>query len=114
MAYALLDQAIAAFNNEYADSIESVEQEHVFLEFCAIVDALRARCAQPIADSQLGQVRRELSGVHGSMANNIRAALIRQEKLNEVADMSKNLGRQASVFEKNAMNLNRLHFWTTC
>jgi hypothetical protein len=113
MAYALLDQAIAAFNNEYADSVESVEQEHALLDFCSTLDALRAKYARQIADSQLKHVRRELSGVQDSMANNIKTALIRQEKLNEVGDMSESLGRHAAVFEKDATNLNRFHFWRT-
>jgi hypothetical protein len=113
LAYQMLDQAIAAFNSEYAGAIESVEQEHVFIDFYSTLDAIRARFVRQVADVQLSRVRRELSGVQESMASNIKTALIREEKLTEVGDLSESLGSKATAFEKDATNLNRLHFWRT-
>jgi hypothetical protein len=113
IAYQLLDQAIAAFDSEYGGSVDSVEQEHIFMDFYPTLDAVRARFAKQIADSQLHQVRRELSGVQESMVSNIRSALIREERLSEVGDLSESLSKSASVFEKDAVNLNRLHIWRT-
>jgi hypothetical protein len=111
LAYQMLDQAIAAFNNGYADAVESVEQEHVFIDFYSTLDAIRARFLRQVADVQLGRVRRELSGVQESMVSNVKTALIREEKLSEVGELSESLGRGAKAFQNDATNLNRLHFW---
>jgi hypothetical protein len=112
-AYQLLDQSIQAFTREYGEAIDAVEQEHVFIDFYATLDQIRAKFAHQVADSQLGRVRRELSGVQESMAGNIRTALIRQEKLDEVGEMSEGLSRKASAFQKDATDLNRLYLWRT-
>jgi hypothetical protein len=43
-------------------------------------------------------------------------ALIREEKLSEVGEISESLSQKASVFEKDAANLNRSYFscpWST-
>jgi hypothetical protein len=106
----MLDQSFAAFDAEHGTSVESIEQEHYFMDFYPTLDEMRAKLAKPMGDSQIHMVRPELSGVQECMVTNIRTALIREEKLSEVGDLSESLSRRASAFEKDSVNLNRLRF----
>jgi hypothetical protein len=113
LAFQLLDNVIAAFNTEYGGSVDSVEKEYVFIDFHSTLDAIRGKCIHRVADSQLGEVRRELSDVKQTMVDNVKSAVIRKEHLDEVGDLSENLTRNARVFQTDATNLNQMYYWRT-
>jgi hypothetical protein len=113
LAYAMLERVLHAFNNEYGEAVEAVEREYVFLDFHTTLDSIRFEYHKKVTDSNLGKVERELNTVKSEMAANIKAALIRQEKLGQVEDLSEQLGHSAGVFAKESRDLNRLHFWRT-
>lgn len=112
-AYRMLEEVLTAFKNEYGDSVESVEKEYVFIDFHTVLDRVRGQYAREVADANLGRVRNALSNVQESMGANIRKAVERNEKLNEVSDMSEHLGNNAGLFAKQAKDLNRLYLWRT-
>jgi hypothetical protein len=106
---ALLHQAIVALNKEYVDSFDFGKQEHVFVDYSPALDVLHTKFARQVADSQFGRVCRELSGVRDSRANRVKVAIVRQERCEQIGDVAQN----ASAFEKDTANLNRVCFWRT-
>jgi hypothetical protein len=92
LSYQMLDQAIAAFNNEYSDSLEAVEQEYSFIDFHTILDALRIRFLD------LAQVQSTTG--RGQEQPNIKIALINGDHPVDVEQFSENLRADSTVYEE--------------
>jgi hypothetical protein len=112
-AYAMLERVLASFKNEYGEGVQAVEHEYACLEFHTTLEAIRSEYHKKLADSTIGKVELELNGVKSEMADNIKTALIRREKLNQVEGLSESLGQNAGIFAKQANDLNRLYYWRT-
>ncbi|KAH0802793.1 Synaptobrevin family protein [Histomonas meleagridis] len=112
-AFQMLDDVNASFNNEYGESVSAAEREYVFMEFHTTLDALRAQHLKISADASMGKLQSELNDVQTAMANNVKTALIREEMLSDIGDLSEKLGQGASMFASDATNLNRYYYWNT-
>lgn len=113
LAYEMLDRINQAFNAEYGDSVLAAERPYIFMDFVSTLDAIRSGYLKRVAEGQLGQLKTELGTVQNTMAQNIKTALVRQEMLSEVGDMSEKINSSSGIFANDATKLNRLHFWRT-
>lgn len=113
VAYRMLEKIASAFIYEYGEGVDSVERAYAYYDFQTIMENVRNEFKKQIADANLGKVTHALHNVQAQMSDNIRAAVARNETLNEVGDMSETLGRNAGLFASNAKNLNRQYYWRT-
>lgn len=113
MAYDLNDEAMKFFLMEYRESIDAVESKYAFMDFSAVLDNIRTKYQRQVANGKVHQLKKDLYEVESSMAHNLQTAIARDEKINEVGQMSENLSRNSGIFAKKAHDLNRLHFWRT-
>ena len=113
LAYDLNDAVNKAFLDEYRDSLDAVESKYAFYEFSTTLDSLRRRFVNKVKNANLNQLQRELGEVESSVAANLRSAIVRDDKLNEVGRMSEEISNKSGIFASKATNLNRLHFWRT-
>jgi hypothetical protein len=112
-AYAMLERILTTFKNEYGEGVEAIEREYAYLEFHTTLEVIRSEYHKKLADSTLGKVEVELNSVKSEMAENVKSALIRREKLAQVEGLSEALGQNSGAFAKQANDLNRLYYWRT-
>lgn len=113
LAYEMNDAVNKAFLDEYRDSLDAVESRYAFYEFSPTLDAIRKRYMNKVKNANLNQLQRELGEVESSVAANLRSAIVRDDKLNEVGRMSEEISNKSGIFASKATNLNRLHLWRT-
>ncbi|EAX88998.1 Synaptobrevin family protein [Trichomonas vaginalis G3] len=113
MAYDLNDESLRNFMIDYKDSIDAVESKYAFMDFSTILDSIRSRYVKTAANGKVYKLKKDLYEVESSMANNLKSAIARDDKINEVGQMSENLSRNSGIFAKKSKDLNRLHFWRT-
>ena len=113
LAYKLNDEVNIAFQEEYGPSLDAVEQKYAFADFSANLDAFRTKYERSVTNASMVQLQRELGEVEDSVASNLKSAIARDDRINEIEKMSQNLSKNSSIFATKATNLNRLHFWRT-
>lgn len=113
VAYELLNDIGIKFLEEYEDSITAVERPYAFPDFHTTIDSLRIRKQRDVTQKSMSALQSQLSQVEQSMSNNIRSAIARDSKLNEVGNMSQDLNHSSEIFVKKTKDLNRLHLWRT-
>ena len=113
LAYQLNDEVNRTFQDEYGPSLDAVEQKYAFSEFSATLDSLRTKYERNVTNASMVQLQRELGEVEDSVASNLKSAIARDDRINEIEKMSQNLSKNSGIFATKATNLNRLHFWRT-
>lgn len=111
--FELLDKVNQEFSNEYGEAVQAAEKEYVFMDFHTTLDGLRAQYLKVSADASMGKLQYELNNVQSAMADNIKKALIRDEMLKEVGDVSEELVKGSKMFSTESTNLNRYYLWNT-
>ena len=113
LAYELNDEANRAFIQEYGQALDAIESKYAFAEFSTTLDAMRQKYVRSVKNASMRQLQRELGEVEASVASNLQSAIARDDKLNEMGQMTEHLSKNSSLFASKATNLNRLHFWRT-
>jgi uncharacterized protein (DUF1800 family) len=113
LAYQLNDEVNHAVLSEYGESLDAVESKYAFFEFSTTLDSIRKRYVNKVKNANLSQLQREIGEVEDSMAANLRSAIARDDKINEVGRMSEEISNKSGIFASKATNLNRLHIWRT-
>jgi hypothetical protein len=85
-AYQMLEQSIMAFNREYSDSLDAVEQEYAFADFHSMLDSLRLTYKTMVA---LANLRHAAAP---APTPTIKIALLQNERPVETGFFSANLG----------------------
>ena len=112
-AYQMNDEVNNQFLREYGDSLDAVEQKYAFPEFSMTLDSIRTKYSRSQQNASMVQLQRELSEVEESVASNLKSAIARNDRLDEIGKMSADLSKNSGIFSSKATNLNRLHFWRT-
>ena len=113
LAYKLNDEVNSEFQKEYGDSLEAVESKYAFGDFSMTLDAIRAKYQRSLQNASMVQLQRELGEVEESVASNLKSAIARNDRIDEIGKMTEDLGKNSGIFATKATNLNRLHFWRT-
>ena len=113
LVYEFLDTVIMNFMQQNGSFVQQATKEYQFLEFHQTIENLRVQYSKRVADSRLSMVQSELSSVQQNLMNNVKSALIANEKLGEVSEASEKLQRSARMFADDSAYLNRLHLWRT-
>lgn len=111
--FELLEKVNAEFANEYGEAVQAAEKEYVFMDFHTTLDGLRAQYMRASANASMGRLQNELENVQTAMADNIKKALVRDEMLKEVGDVSEELVKGSKMFATESTNLNRYYIWNT-
>jgi vesicle transport protein SEC22 len=106
---------VSSLRTEHGDDwlreLETVGRAYAFIKFDQVIQRKRREYADPSSSSNMKKLNQELQSVHHIMRKTIDDVLDRGNKLEEVAEMSKNLATDSKKYKWGAKKLSLMAWY---